>query len=247
MESRRDSGRAALLELEEVHVRYGGIQAVKGISLTVGGGEIVALIGGNGAGKTTTLRAISMIYPPSEGSIRFDGDEITGLPSHEIVGRGIVQVPEGRRIFPKMSVVENLEMGAYQRNAGRKEINVDIDHVFELFPVLKERRRQAGGTLSGGEQQMLAIGRALMSKPKVLMLDEPSMGLAPQVVERVFDVIRNINSEGTPVLLIEQNAQMALQTAHRGYVIETGEIVLQDEAKSLLGNDRVRKAYLGEE
>jgi branched-chain amino acid transport system ATP-binding protein len=237
----------ALLELEGVHVRYGGIQAVRGIDLTVGQGEIVALIGGNGAGKTTTLRAISMIYPPAEGSIRFDGDEIVGLQSHDVVARGIVQVPEGRRIFPSMSVAENLEMGAYQRDAPRNEINASMEHVYELFPVLKERRRQAGGTLSGGEQQMLAIGRALMSKPKVLMLDEPSMGLAPQVVERVFDVIRNINSEGTPVLLIEQNAQMALQTAHRGYVIETGEIVLEDDAKSLLGNDEVRKAYMGEE
>ncbi|MBA2425811.1 MAG: ABC transporter ATP-binding protein [Actinobacteria bacterium] len=237
----------ALLELEDMRVHYGAIEAVKGIHLRVEEGEIVALIGGNGAGKTTTLRAISMVHPPAGGSVRFEGNELRGVPSHGVVERGIVQVPEGRRIFPSMSVRENLEMGAFQRRASRKELHDDTRHVFELFPVLEERRKQAGGTLSGGEQQMLAIGRALMARPKVLMLDEPSMGLAPQVVERVFGVIRNINSEGTTVLLVEQNAHMALQTAHRGYVIETGEIVLEDDAKTLLGNDQVRKAYLGEE
>jgi branched-chain amino acid transport system ATP-binding protein len=237
-----------LLELKDVRVRYGGIEAVRGIDLIVREGEVVALIGGNGAGKTTTLRAISMVHGPSSGDILFKGDSLMGLPSHEVVARGIVQVPEGRHIFPTMSVAENLTMGAFQRTkASRKEIADDQAHVYELFPVLKERRKQAGGTLSGGEQQMLAIGRAMMSRPRLLMLDEPSMGLAPQVVERVFEVIDEINSQGTPVLLIEQNAAMALQAARRGYVIETGEIVLEDEAKALLGNEQVRMAYLGEE
>jgi branched-chain amino acid transport system ATP-binding protein len=237
-----------LLELKDVSVRYGVIEAVRGINLTVGEGEVVTLIGGNGAGKTTTLRAISMVHGPSHGEIFFKGEEITSLRSDEIVARGIVQVPEGRHIFPNMSVGENIEMGAFQRRkTPRKELNEEIDRVFTLFPRLKERRKQAGGTLSGGEQQMLAIGRALMAKPKLLMLDEPSMGLAPQIVETVFEVIHTINAEGIPVLLIEQNAQMALQAAERGYVIETGEIVLEDNAKSLLGNDKVRKAYLGED
>ncbi|HEX2051241.1 MAG TPA: ABC transporter ATP-binding protein [Actinomycetota bacterium] len=236
-----------LLELDGVRVAYGVIEAVKGVSLTVHEGEIVTLIGGNGAGKTTTLRAISMVHPPFSGSVRFEGEDITGMPSHDVVARGIVQVPEGRHIFPSMSVAENLEMGAFQRRASRREITEETDRVFGLFPVLKERRKQAGGTLSGGEQQMLAIGRALMAKPKLLMLDEPSMGLAPQIVERVFEVIGEINSQGTPVLLIEQNASMALNAANRGYVIETGEIVLEDDARKLLGNDQVRKAYLGED
>jgi branched-chain amino acid transport system ATP-binding protein len=237
-----------LLELKDVSVRYGVIEAVRGINLTVGEGEVVTLIGGNGAGKTTTLRAISMVHGPSHGEIFFKGEEITSLRSDEIVARGIVQVPEGRHIFPNMSVGENIEMGAFQRRkTPRKELNEEIDRIFTLFPRLKERRKQAGGTLSGGEQQMLAIGRALMAKPKLLMLDEPSMGLAPQIVETVFEVIHTINAEGIPVLLIEQNAQMALQAAERGYVIETGEIVLEDNAKSLLGNDKVRKAYLGED
>jgi branched-chain amino acid transport system ATP-binding protein len=236
-----------LLELDDVHVRYGVIEAVKGIDLKVNEGEVVTLIGGNGAGKTTTLRAISMVHAPSRGDIRFQGESLVGLPSHEVVRRGIIQVPEGRHIFPNMSVADNLEMGAFQRQASRSELDEDLERVYSLFPVLKERRKQAGGTLSGGEQQMLAIARALMAKPKLLMLDEPSMGLAPQIVERVFQVIEEINAQGVPVLLIEQNAQMALQTADRGYVIETGEIVLEDEAKKLLGNDQVRKAYLGEE
>ena len=237
----------ALLELNDVHVRYGVIEAVKGIDLTVNEGEIVTLIGGNGAGKTTTLRAISMVHGPWQGDINFAGNSVTEMGSHDIVSLGVVQVPEGRHIFPNMSVGENLEMGAFNTRATRQENDDTLDHIYDLFPVLKERRKQAGGTLSGGEQQMLAIGRAMMSRPKLLMLDEPSMGLAPQVVEKVFEVVKEINAEGTPILLIEQNAQMALQAADRGYVIETGEIVLADDAKKLLGNDQVRKAYLGEE
>jgi branched-chain amino acid transport system ATP-binding protein len=237
-----------LLELKDVHVRYGVIEAVRGIDLSVNEGEVVTLIGGNGAGKTTTLRSISMVHPPAQGDILFRGESIMGLKSHDVVSRGIVQVPEGRHIFPNMSVGENLEMGAFQRpKASKQELSGDLNHVFELFPRLKERRKQQGGTLSGGEQQMLAIARALMAKPKLLMLDEPSMGLAPQIVELVFEVITEVNKEGIPVLLIEQNAQMALAAASRGYVIETGEIVLHDDAPKLLGNDQVRKAYLGEE
>lgn len=236
-----------LLELKDVSVSYGVIEAVRGVNLTVNEGEVVTLIGGNGAGKTTTLRAISRVHGPQQGQILFKGEDITSLPSHDVVARGIIQVPEGRHIFPNMSVAENLEMGAFQLKMARSKINEELDRVYELFPVLKERRKQAGGTLSGGEQQMLAMGRALMAKPKLLMLDEPSMGLAPQIVERVFNTIEKVNSEGTPVLLIEQNAAMALQSADRGYVIETGEIVLEDEANKLLGNDQVRKAYLGEE
>jgi branched-chain amino acid transport system ATP-binding protein len=237
----------ALLELDSIKVRYGVIEAVRGINLKVHEGEIVSLIGGNGAGKTTTLRAISMVHGPAEGRIMFQGEDLTTLKSHEVVQRGIIQVPEGRHIFPNMSVAENLEMGAFNITGAKAESKQIIDHVFELFPRLEERRKQAGGTLSGGEQQMLAIGRAMMARPKLLMLDEPSMGLAPQVVEKVFEVIQEINSEGVPILLVEQNAQMALQTSNRGYVIETGEIVLDDDAKRLLGNDQVRKAYLGEE
>ena len=234
----------AFLELDDVHVYYGNIEAVKGISLNVEDGEIVTLIGGNGAGKTTTLKTISGVRRPSKGTIRFAGERIDTLAPHEIVERGICQSPEGRRIFPQMSVKENLEMGAYAR--GRDDTSGEFARVMQLFPVLEERLTQAGGTLSGGEQQMLAIGRALMSRPKLLLLDEPSMGLAPMLVQRIFDIIREINAQGTPILLIEQNAHMALQTAHRGYVIETGEIVLHDEARALLGNDNVRKAYLGE-
>ncbi|MDQ3657352.1 MAG: ABC transporter ATP-binding protein, partial [Chloroflexota bacterium] len=223
----------ALLELKDVHVRYGVIEAVRGIHLSVNEGEVVTLIGGNGAGKTTTLRSISMVHPPAQGQVLFKGEDITGMKSHDVVAKGIVQVPEGRHIFPNMSVAENLGMGAFQRRkATKREVSNDLDHVFGLFPILQERRKQLGGTLSGGEQQMLAIGRALMAKPKLLMLDEPSMGLAPQVVERVFEVIAEVNKEGIPVLLIEQNAQMALGAAKRGYVIETGEIVLEDDAKT---------------
>jgi branched-chain amino acid transport system ATP-binding protein len=234
----------AILELDDIHVFYGNIEAVKGISLTVGEGEIVTLIGGNGAGKTTTLKTISGVSKPAAGTIHFAGERIDALRSHEIVLRGVCQAPEGRRIFPRMSVRENLEMGAYTRRGAR--LGEDFDRVFGLFPVLKERLSQPGGTLSGGEQQMLAIGRALMARPKLLLLDEPSMGLAPMLVERIFEIIRAINAQGTPILLIEQNAHMALQAAHRGYVIESGEIVLQDKASTLLGNDQVRKAYLGE-
>jgi branched-chain amino acid transport system ATP-binding protein len=234
-----------LLELREVRIRYGAIEAVKGISLRVDGGEIVTLIGGNGAGKTTTLRTISGVKRPADGTIRFRGDRIDGLSAHEVVARGIGHAPEGRRIFSRMSVRENLEMGAY----GRKDadgVGEDLERVYSLFPVLKERQRQAGGTLSGGEQQMLAIGRALMGRPQLLMLDEPSMGLAPLLVERIFSLIADIHSQGTTVLLIEQNAHMALGLADRGYVIESGEIVLEDRASALLNNDAVRKAYLGE-
>ena len=237
----------SLLELRNVKVRYGVIEAVRGIDLTVNEGEIVSLIGGNGAGKTTTLRAISMVHGPAEGEIIFQGENLTSLKSHDVVQRGIIQVPEGRHIFPNMSVAENLEMGSFNAKVPGKDKQQIIERIFELFPRLLERRKQAGGTLSGGEQQMLAIGRAMMARPKLLMLDEPSMGLAPQVVERVFDVIKEINSQGVPVLLVEQNAQMALQASNRGYVIETGEIALHDDAKKLLGNDQVRKAYLGEE
>ena len=234
----------SFLDLEDIHVSYGNIEAVKGISLAVGEAEIVTLIGGNGAGKTTTLKTISGVNKPTSGTISFAGQRIDTLASHEIVLRGVCQAPEGRRIFPRMSVRENLEMGAYTR-AGAN-LDEDFDRVLGLFPVLRERFTQAGGTLSGGEQQMLAIGRALMARPKLLLLDEPSMGLAPRLVETIFGIIREINAQGTPILLIEQNAQMALQTAHRGYVIESGKIVLQDKASELLGNDQVRKAYLGE-
>jgi branched-chain amino acid transport system ATP-binding protein len=232
------------LEVEDLVVRYGNIEAVKGISLNVEEGEIVTLIGGNGAGKTTTLKTISGVRKPARGSIRFAGERIDSLRADEIVLRGISQAPEGRRIFPRMSVRENLEMGAYARKG--ENLGSDFDEVLALFPVLKERLSQAGGTLSGGEQQMLAIGRAMMARPKLLLLDEPSMGLAPMLVEKIFEVVREINGRGTTILLVEQNAQMALQTAHRGYVLESGEIVLHDRAPALLGNDRVRKAYLGE-
>jgi branched-chain amino acid transport system ATP-binding protein len=234
-----------LLELREVRIRYGAIEAVKGISLGVDEGEIVTLIGGNGAGKTTTLRTISGVKRPAEGTIWFRGARIDGLPPHQVVGRGVGHAPEGRRIFSRMSVRENLAMGAYGRRDDG-EVRQDLERVFTLFPVLKERERQAGGTLSGGEQQMLAIGRALMGRPQLLMLDEPSMGLAPLLVERIFSLIADIHSQGTTVLLIEQNAHMALQLADRGYVIESGEIVLEDRAHALLRNDAVRKAYLGE-
>jgi branched-chain amino acid transport system ATP-binding protein len=232
----------SLLELRDVRVRYGGIEAVKGISFDVSEGEIVTLIGGNGAGKTTTLKTISGVKRPSEGTIFFRGERIDELRADEIVALGICQAPEGRHIFPRMSVRENLLMGAYNRKG-----HLDFERVFGLFPVLKERQGQAGGTLSGGEQQMLAIGRALMSHPTVLMLDEPSLGLAPLLVERIFDLLREIHQQGTTILLVEQNAQLALQLADRGYVIESGEIVLQDSADRLMGNEQVRKAYLGEE
>jgi len=233
-----------LLALDSVEVRYGTIRALKGVSLDVEEGEIVALLGANGAGKTTTLRAISGLAPPSAGTIRFDGRVIGRRPPHEVVALGVGHVPEGRRIFSRMSVDENLEMGAYRR---RGSLKVDLERVFALFPVLEERRRQAGGTLSGGEQQMLAIGRALMSHPRLLLLDEPSMGLAPLFVRRIFEIIRQIRESGTTVLLVEQNAAQALRLADRGYVLETGSIVFSAEAATLLADDRVRSAYLGED
>lgn len=232
-----------LLELKDVVVRYGGIEAVRGVSFVVRSGELVTLIGGNGAGKTTTLTTISGIKRPITGEITFSGERIDNLPAHEIVELGISQSPEGRRIFPRMSVRENLVMGTFAR--GKKK--TDIDRVFELFPVLKERHKQAGGTLSGGEQQMLAMGRALMADPKLLMLDEPSMGLAPKFVARIFELLEEVHAQGITILLVEQNAHLALQIADRGYVLESGEIVLEDDAKKLLGNEAVRKAYLGED
>jgi len=235
----------ALLELNDIHSYYGNIHALKGISVTVDKGEIVTLIGSNGAGKSTTLKTISGILHPKQGTITLEGKRIDHVPPHQIVAMGICQAPEGRRIFPKLTTQENLEMGAFHRNdpAGILE---DMERVFKLFPRLKERRTQAGGTLSGGEQQMLAIGRALMSRPSILLLDEPSMGLSPVLVETIFQIIADINSQGTPILLVEQNALMALQIAHRGYVLQTGRIVLQDSAEALGENEMVRKAYLGE-
>ena len=234
-----------MLELRDVHSYYGHIHALKGISLSVEKGEIVTLIGANGAGKTTTLRTISGLLHPRHGSIWLDGERLDGLPPDIIVRKGVGQSPEGRQIFPRLTVMENLEMGAYTRN-DKEGIRRDLEHVFGLFPRLAERRNQPGGTLSGGEQQMLAIGRALMCRPRVLLLDEPSMGLAPLLVETIFNIIRELNREGTTILLVEQNAAKALAVAHRGYVIETGHIVLSDNAANLRQNDLVRKAYLGE-
>jgi branched-chain amino acid transport system ATP-binding protein len=236
---------APVLEIDDMHVYYGAIHALKGVSLRVGEGEIVTLIGANGAGKSTTLRAINGLNRPRQGSIRFQGREIAGATPHSIVKSGIAQSPEGRRLFPRMSVTENLEMGAFQRT-DRKNFAQDMDRVFELFPRLKERRSQRAGTLSGGEQQMCAIGRALMARPKLLLLDEPSMGLAPIFVERIFEIVVEINKQGTPVLLVEQNALMALEVAQRGYVMETGRIALQGSAGELKTNEQVRRTYLGE-
>jgi branched-chain amino acid transport system ATP-binding protein len=234
----------ALLELINVHTYYGNIHALKGISLRVDDGEIVTLIGSNGAGKTTTLRTISGLLNPREGKITLAGKDIQGLPAHEIVALGVGHSPEGRRVFRKMSVRENLEMGAYLRKAG-PEVARDLERVLDLFPRLRERFEQKAGTMSGGEQQMLAIGRALMTKPRVLLLDEPSMGLAPILVEQIFDIIREINKAGTTVLLVEQNAMMALAVADRGYIVQTGEITLEDSAAKLAKNPKVREAYLG--
>ena len=236
-----------VLALEDVHTYYGAIHALKGVSLEVREGEIVTLIGANGAGKSTTLRSINGLNRPRRGTIRFQGQEITNRPAHEIVKLGIAQSPEGRRLFPRMSVLENLQMGAFQRARGDKEMQSDLERVYTLFPRLAERKSQHAGTLSGGEQQMVAIGRALMARPKLLMLDEPSMGLAPIFVERIFDIVREINAQGTPILLVEQNALMALDTASRGYVLETGHVALADDAKALRDNEQVRKTYLGEE
>jgi branched-chain amino acid transport system ATP-binding protein len=235
-----------ILQLDEVHTYYGAIHALKGVSLQVRDGEIVTLIGANGAGKSTTLRSINGLIHPRQGRIRFSGQDITATAPHEIVKRGIAQSPEGRRLFPRMSVYENLEMGAFQR-ADRTTFKEDIDRVFELFPRLAERRTQKAGTLSGGEQQMCAIGRALMARPKLLLLDEPSMGLAPIFVEKIFEIVVEINKQGIPVLLVEQNALMALDVASRGYVLETGRITLAGRARDLREDEQVRKAYLGEE
>jgi branched-chain amino acid transport system ATP-binding protein len=232
----------ALLEVDEIHTFYGNIEALKGISLTVDEGEIVTLIGSNGAGKSTTLRSISGLTPPRRGSIRFDGEDITDKPPQEIVALGISQSPEGRKCFQRMTVMENLELGAYLR---RDNLLEDLDRVFELFPRLKEREKQKAGTMSGGEQQMLAIGRALMAEPKLLLLDEPGMGLAPILVERIYDTIRQINSQGTTILLVEQNANFALEIASRGYVLEVGTVAITDESASLKENPEVQKAYLG--
>src|SRR3954454_23523755 len=233
-----------LLRVEGLRVSYGAIEALRNITFDVDEGEIVTLLGANGAGKTTTLRTISGLLRPKAGSIEFDGRSIAGGAAHDIVAAGIGHVPEGRRIFPRMSVHENLLMGAYRR---RGDLGPDIERVFDLFPVLRERREQEGGTLSGGEQQMLAIGRALMSRPRLLLLDEPSMGLAPLIVLKIFEIIREINEAGTTVLLVEQNAAQALRLATRGYVLETGEVVMTDTAAALLTNDRVRAAYLGDD
>jgi branched-chain amino acid transport system ATP-binding protein len=234
-----------MLELEDLRAGYGNIEALHGISLSVGEGEIVTLIGANGAGKTTTLMTISGCVRARTGAIRFRGRDISGLPPHEIVALGLVQSPEGRKIFPRLSVAENLEMGAFTRR-DPDGIAADQNRVFELFPILGERRRQPGGTLSGGEQQMLAIARALMARPRLLLLDEPSLGLAPLVVSRIFEVIRELNREGATILLVEQNARMALKAAHRGYVLETGTIAMADAADKLLADPRVRSAYLGD-
>lgn len=233
-----------MLELQDVHTYYGHIHALKGISLTVEKGEVVTLIGSNGAGKSTTLRTISGLEQPRTGRVLLNGAPLNGVPAHKIATMGVAQSPEGRRIFPRMTVLENLEMGAFCRG---KADPADLDRVFGLFPRLKERIGQKAGTMSGGEQQMLAMGRALMARPSLLLLDEPSMGLSPILVETIFSIVREINQQGTTVLLVEQNALMALAVAHRGYVLQTGQIVLSDDAKALMQNETVRKAYLGED
>ena len=233
-----------MLKIDNIHVYYGAIHALKGVSLEVHKGEIVTLIGANGAGKSTTLRTVSGLLAPKSGGISFIGENIAGMPAHEIVKHGISQVPEGRRIFAEMSVQENLEMGAFTRK-DKAGVEKDFEIVYNRFPRLKERRKQQAGTLSGGEQQMLAMGRALMSRPKLLLLDEPSMGLAPLLIKEIFSIIEDINREGTTVLLVEQNANMALSIAHRAYVMETGRITLQGAAKELAASEDVRKAYLG--
>jgi branched-chain amino acid transport system ATP-binding protein len=235
----------ALLEVEDLRVAYGKIEAVKGISFSVNEGEVVTLIGTNGAGKTTTLRTLSGLLTPVTGSIRFGGKPIVGVPAHKIVAEGMAHSPEGRHIFPRMTIAENLQLGAFLRKDS--EIQADVDKAYDLFPVLGERREQKAGTLSGGEQQMLAMGRALMSRPKLLMLDEPSMGLSPIMMQRIMATIRELKSQGTTILLVEQNAQAALSLADRGYVLETGRIVLEGAGADLLQNESVRKAYLGED
>lgn len=236
----------SILNVENIHTYYGNIHALKGISIKIDKGEIVTLIGGNGAGKTTTLRTISGLLKPREGQISLNGEDLLKYQAHEIVSKGVSMVPEGRGVFARLTVLENLEMGAYSRTS-KDELTLNLDRVFALFPRLKERRTQVAGTLSGGEQQMLATGRALMANPTVLLMDEPSMGLAPVLVELIFDTIQQINKEGTTILLVEQNALMALTIAHRGYVLQTGEIVISDTAENLKNNPTVQKAYLGME
>lgn len=233
------------LEIKDLRVHYGKIEAIKGVSVVVNQGEIVTLIGANGAGKTTILKTISGLRPVSSGSINFDGQDINKIPAHERVDLGISQVPEGRGIFPGMTVLENLEMGKFNRKDRKAEMDEDLDRVYTLFPRLKERVAQAGGTLSGGEQQMLAMGRALMARPKVLLLDEPSMGLAPQMIANIFRIITEINKQGVTILLVEQNAQQALQRAHRAYILETGSVTKEAAASDLLNDPAVREAYLG--
>ena len=233
------------LEIKDLRVYYGKIEAIKGVSVRVNQGEIVTLIGANGAGKTTILKTISGLRPVTSGSITFDGEDINKIPAHQRVDLGISQVPEGRGIFPGMTVLENLEMGKFNRKDRKSEMDEDLDRVYFLFPRLKERTAQAGGTLSGGEQQMLAIGRALMARPKVLLLDEPSMGLAPQMIANIFRIITEINKQGVTILLVEQNAQQALQRAHRAYILETGNVTKEAKAADLLNDPAVREAYLG--
>ena len=234
-----------MLELKDIHTSYGNIRAVRGISIEVNAGEKVCMIGANGAGKSTTLMTVSGVYAPVQGSIHFEGKDITTTSAEQRVALGISQVPEGRLIFPEMTVLENLELGAYLRNdtAG---VRADLNKIFDYFPVLAERRKQRGGSLSGGEQQMLAIGRSLMSNPRLLLLDEPSLGLAPLIIKRIFEIIQQINQEGTTILLVEQNAQLALNSTDRGYVMETGEIPIEGQSVDLLADERVRQAYLGE-
>jgi branched-chain amino acid transport system ATP-binding protein len=238
------SGRTPVLHVDNIHSFYGAIEALKGISLEVYEGEIVTLIGSNGAGKTTTLRSISGIVPPREGSIYYLGQDITGMPGHAVAGIGIAHSPEGRRIFPRMTVLENLEMGAFTRKDGAA-IRADIERVYEMFPRLKERQKQKAGTMSGGEQQMLAMGRALMAQPKLLLLDEPSLGLAPVIVDKIYEIIREINQQGVTILLVEQNANYALDVSSRGYVLETGTVALSDKSAALRTDPRVMEAYLG--
>jgi branched-chain amino acid transport system ATP-binding protein len=245
MTAEMTNGTEPMLVVEDVHTYYGQIHALQGITLSVAKGEVVTLIGANGAGKTTTLKTISGLLHARKGSVRFEGDDITKTAAHELVRRGIGHAPEGRRIFSRLTVLENLQMGAFSRP--KADISPDIQRVFNLFPRLRERTSQLGGTLSGGEQQMLAIGRALMSEPRMLLLDEPSLGLAPILVAQVFETIKEINAQGTTVLLVEQNALQALSIAHRGYVLQTGEVVLSGKADDLRQNETVRKAYLGED
>jgi branched-chain amino acid transport system ATP-binding protein len=235
----------AMLEVDDIHTYYGNIHALKGVTLSVDAGEIVTLIGANGAGKSTTLNTISGLLKPREGEVRLEGEVLNALPAHQVVSRGISQAPEGRKIFSRLTVMENLEMGAFART-DKLGIRQDMERVFDLFPRLKERARQVGGTLSGGEQQMLAIGRALMARPRLFLLDEPSMGLAPILVQEIFEIIRDINQQGTTILLVEQNANMALQVAHRGYVLETGTVALEGSAGELRENPQVKAVYLGE-